>query len=410
MSDSQPASRLRNTRKVMAAAEAPLDRAVEAGLMHVAIQGRTDKTVLLPDGSSVVEFINCSYLGLDTHPAVIEGAQRAVADWGVHFCCARTRFTIAPNQVLEAALSEWLGGHAITFPSVTSAHMAALPLAAAGALLGPGNRPVRVVFDKLAHASMQYLKPILAAEAEVATIPHNDLDALLVEVRQARMEGKTTLYVCDGVYSMGGAAPIGRLAALAEEEDFYLYVDDAHGTSIFGEQGQGYALWQLGGPLPARMVLTFSLAKGFGCNGGGILLPGPAQENLVRRYGMTYAFSGPLDFSIVGAALASLELHRDGSLPERQARLWDRVRQFHGLPGDVTPWSPIAMVPVGSAEAALDAGERLKEAGYFVSTVFFPVVPREQAQLRICVTAGHTPEHLTGLRATLTRLGLEPTP
>ncbi|MCA9780123.1 MAG: 7-keto-8-aminopelargonate synthetase, partial [Candidatus Eremiobacteraeota bacterium] len=150
--------------------------AVARGLMQVSIRSRADKIVGLPDGREVVEFINCSYLGLDTHPKLIAGAQAAVEEWGVHLCCARSRFTIDPNRVLEEELSSLFGGRAITFPSVTSAHMSVLPLLAAGALSPNSPRgagkPVRLVFDRFAHASMQFLKPILAVEAELTTIAH----------------------------------------------------------------------------------------------------------------------------------------------------------------------------------------------------------------------------------------------
>ena len=417
MSDSpspapSPPGRLRNTAAMVAASSPHLAEAVAAGLMQVDLQAREGKIVTLPGGQDVVEFVNCSYLGLDTHPAVIAAAQATVAAWGVHLCCARSRFTIAPNAELEAALAEAWGGRAITFPSVTAAHLSALPLAAAGVLrgdrLGASTRPLRGVFDRQAHASMQFLRPVLAAEAEVVTIGHNDMDALLAEVRAARTVGAEVLYVCDGVYSMGGAAPIRALSALAEAEGFWIYVDDAHGTSIYGERGEGYVLSQLGGRLPPRMLLTFSLAKGFGTNGGGVLVPGPAQEAMVRAYGMSYAFSGPLDFAIAGAALASLALHRDGTVARLQARLWDRVRRFWGgePPGDVP--SPIAMVPVGRPADAIAAGVALRDRGYFVSVAFFPVVPRDQAQLRIAITAEHSPAQVEGLRAALTALGLSP--
>lgn len=389
---------MRNSRRLRELASGHFQRAVAAGLMQETILSRDGKEVVLSDGRRAVEFINCSYLGLDTHPSLIQGAQSVLEPWGTHFCCARSRFSIEPNRHLEEELSSLFGAAAITFPSVTAAHMAALPLAASGLLLGE-EREVVVVYDRFAHASTQYLKPVLAAETEVESIEHNDLDALVTRARQAREAGKTLLYIADGVYSMGGISPVEKLSVLAEQEDFYVYLDDAHGTSILGAQGEGYALSLLGS-LPERFLLTFSLAKGFGCNGGGLLVPSKAAESTVRTYGMPYAFSTPLDFSIVGAALESVKLHRDGTVASLQQELWKKVRYFRKASQE-QPYSPIVMVPVGDADLAIDHGIALKERGIFVSVVFFPTVARGSAQLRLAITADHSYEQLDLLAAAL---------
>jgi len=391
----------RNTWSMLGESAPNYERAVKSQLMQVNIQDRKGKTVVLPDGRRVVEFVNCSYLGLDTRPDVIAAAQRAVQDWGVHFCCARSRFTIDPNRVLEEELGALFGGRAITFPSVTSAHMSALPLLASGALVG--GRKMRLIFDRFAHASMQYLKPLLMQEADVVTIGHNALDELVTQVKDAHVHGLTPAFIADGVYSMGGNLPVEKVAALSRELDFWLYIDDAHGTSIFGDQGQGYALSRLQG-FPPNLLLTFSLAKGFGCNGGGIVVPAAAQETLIRSFGQTYAFSGPLDFSIVGAALAALELHRNGTVKALQQTLWDNVRHFRGAAVEDEILSPIHMHLVGGETAAIELGEKLLERGLFASVAFFPVVPRGRAQLRICVTVDHSRAQLDALKAALAEL------
>ena len=129
------AVRLRNTLSLIAASDVHAIAAEDAGLMRTTITRRRGKTVTLDDGREVVEFVNCSYLGFDVHPKVIGAAQDILAEWGVHFCCARSRFTIDANRALEEELGALWGGVAITFPSVTAAHLSALPLAAAGVLL-----------------------------------------------------------------------------------------------------------------------------------------------------------------------------------------------------------------------------------------------------------------------------------
>lgn len=143
---------------------------------------------------------------------------------------------------------------------------------------------------------MQYLKPILAAEAYVVTIEHNDLNQLRSELLEAKAKNEVAVYVADGVYSMGGLCPIHELLNIGRELDFYIYLDDAHGTSIFGQHGEGSVLSQLKENFPENLFVAFCLSKSFGGNGGGILLPTPMQESLVRSFGQIYAFSATLDF------------------------------------------------------------------------------------------------------------------
>lgn len=396
------AAHLRNTAAVQQHARAHYERAVRSGLMRVSLKARDGRRVQLPDGAWVTEFINCSYLGLDVDPAVVRRAQDVLPDWGVHLCCARSRFSIGPLEQLEEGLSELWQARAITFPSVTSTHMSTMPLLPS--IWAPGRRAA-FLYDRFAHASMQYLRPVLAAEHHVEVVPHNDLAALEAAVHAAQGRGEFPIYVADGVYSMGGVCPVRDVVALASRLGFALYLDDAHGTSIFGARGQGYVLDVLGGPLPSNVVLAFSLGKGFGCNGGGVLLPTREAEALVRTFGMTYGFSAPLDFSIVGAALAALEVHRSPRLAELQARLRRTVALYDELVGRSPPFSPIRMVEVGSEERALSLAEALKAKGHFVSATFFPIVPKGAAMLRICLGVGHDDEAVRALAADLRALG-----
>jgi 8-amino-7-oxononanoate synthase len=381
--------------------------AIAANLMQVTIKGRKDKHVIMPNGMKVVEFINCSYLGLDLHPQIINASKTLDTEWGVNFCCARSRFSIEPTQMLEEELSILFGGRAITFPSVTTAHLSVLPLLASGVLINPTTPPkVRIVFDKLAHASMQYLKPILATEATITMIPHNNLESLRKQINEAKANNEVVVYVADGIYSMGGLCPIKELLSLSQELEFYLYIDDAHGTSIFGDHGEGFILSNITGDFPSNLFITFCLSKGFGCNGGGILLPSKQQEMLVRSYGQIYAFSAALDFSIVNACLAAIPLHRDGTVKNLQQKLRQNVAFFDELMNFELPFSPIRMVMVGDEQHAIKLGEVLLKAGFFVSVVFFPIVPRNKAQLRICIAANHTFEQIKDLVRALTQLKL----
>ncbi|MGK8557329.1 hypothetical protein [Nocardia gipuzkoensis] len=201
-------AKLRNTPFVVKEAAANYERAIKANLMQVTVQGRNGKHVLLPDNSDVVEFVNCSYLGLDLHPKVIEASKSVDEQWGMNFCCARSRFSIEPQRLLEEELSELYRGRVITFPSTTTAHISLMPLLASGVLIDQYEpRKTCLIFDQFAHSSMQYLKPVLAVEARVETISHNSLEALREQVLQAKARDEVAVYIADGIYSMGGLCP-----------------------------------------------------------------------------------------------------------------------------------------------------------------------------------------------------------
>jgi 8-amino-7-oxononanoate synthase len=395
-------TKLRNTSFVVAESHKNYQTAIESHLMQVTIKGRNGKVVEMPEGQQVVEFINCSYLGLDLHPDVVAASKELDSSWGVNFCCARSRFSIEPVRVLEEELSKLYRGRAITFPSVTTTHMSVMPLLASGVLIDPHNPPqVHFIFDRFAHSSMQYLRPILAAEATVESIGHNALDELRQRVLAAKAEGKMPIFVADGIYSMGGLCPIKDLLKMADELDFYLYMDDAHGTTIFGDHGEGSVLAQIKGELPDRLFIAFCLSKGFGSNGGGILVSDTVRERTIRSFGQIYAFSAALDFSIVNACLATLKLHQDGTVKQLQLQLRDRVAQYDRLMNLDQPFSPIRMVMIGDEQEAIEAARGMIAQGFFVSVVFFPIVPRNKAQLRICISANHTEEHIRGLVSAL---------
>ncbi|MGC5566432.1 aminotransferase class I/II-fold pyridoxal phosphate-dependent enzyme [Streptomyces sp. FR-108] len=405
MASSPNSVRLRNTPFVIKESSAQYERAIESNLMQVSITGRKGKQVYLPDGRGVVEFVNCSYLGLDLHPRVIAASKAVEEEWGMNFCCARSRFSFEPQRLLEEELSALYRGRAITFPSTTTAHISLMPLLASGVLFEEGaTHRACLIFDQFAHSSMAYLKPVLAAEATVETVPHNSFEDLRKQAEAARARGEVPVYVADGIYSMGGLCPARELLDLAEELDLWLYVDDAHGLGIFGERGEGQLLSQIEGDIPERVILTYSLSKGFGAYGGGLLVQGEWRERLIRSYGQVYAFSAAQTFQAVYACRAVVELHQEGAIAPLQRTLRERVALFDELMGQSPPFSPIRMVPIGDEANALKAAEELLAEGYYASVVFFPIVRRRSAQLRLCIAANHTEDDIRGVAAALKRL------
>ncbi|WP_247513456.1 aminotransferase class I/II-fold pyridoxal phosphate-dependent enzyme [Bradyrhizobium sp. 157] len=367
------------------------DAAHEAGLMAVHGRSTTGRAFVLGAGSlegrvEKIDFVRCSYLGLDNHPVIVAGAIDAIeAHRSLHWSCARTRLNFDLLAELETILSEMFCARVIAFSTVMLANLGTMPLLASGQLTG-GTKPL-VVFDRLAHISLAYHKPVVADETRLKTIAHNDIDAL----ERLCREHPVVAYVCDGIYSMGGNAPIKELRQLQERYGLFLYIDDAHGISIFGRQGEGFARSEFPQVLGDRTIIVASLAKGFGASGGMVMLGTADQEALFRRYSIPYGFSVPPNLAAVGAALGSCKIHRSAELGDRQRRLAQRIKAFdrHVATAQQGNSFPIRMIAIGSETEAIAIAKELLDAGFYTSVTFFPTVAQGKAGIRVCITADH---------------------
>ncbi|CCM80282.1 putative aminotransferase [Rhizobium mesoamericanum STM3625] len=360
------------------------------------------RTILLEKddhaGRSVVDFVRCSYLGFDNHPSVIAGAVAAVEQYGsLHWSCARTRLNFGLIGDLEEDLSDLFDAKVITYSSLLAANMGALPLIASGHLTG-GRKPL-MVFDQFAHATLAFHKPVVAEQTRVGTIPHNGLE----ELERLCQENDLVAYICDGVYSMGGAAPVDELTRLQARYGMFLYIDDAHGISLFGQQGEGYVRSQLLGAVGDRTIIAASLGKGFGASGGLLMLGTAHQENLFRSFAIAHAFSASPNLAAVGAALGSARLHRTPERDVRRRKLWDNVLLFDSILPTAQKGEklPIRVIQIGDEHKAIAAGRVLLEKGLYVSVVFFPTVARGKAGLRICLTASHSDDEVRQVAQTV---------
>lgn len=389
--DERSAGHFRNTAYMVNKSRPYFDAAHEAGLMAVQGRSSTGRAFALGTGPvngrpELIDFVRCSYLGLDNHPLIVAGAIEAIeAHHSLHWSCARTRLNFDLLVELEQALSEMFCSRVVACSTVMLANLGVMPLLASGELTG-GKKPV-VVFDRIAHVSLAYHKPVVADETHVETITHNDIDAL----ERLCREHSVVAYICDGVYSMGGNAPIKELRLLQERYGLFLYIDDAHGISIFGRQGEGFARSQFPQVLGDRTIIVASLAKGFGASGGMVMLGTVGQEALFRRYSIPYAFSVPPNLAAVGAALGSCKIHRSSELGDRQRRLAQRIKVFdrHIATAQQGNSFPIRMIAIGSETKAIAIAKELLDAGFYTSVTFFPTVAQGKAGIRVCITADH---------------------
>lgn len=397
--DGRPAGHFRNTTYMINKSRRYFDAAHEAGLMGIHGRSTTGRAFALGSGSleerpEIIDFVRCSYLGLDNHPVIVAAAIDAIeAHRSLHWSCARTRLNFDLLAELETILSEMFSARVIAFSTVMLANLGAMPLLASGELTG-GRKPL-VVFDRLAHLSLAYHKPVVADETGVETIAHNDLDAL----ERLCRNHSAVVYVCDGVYSMGGDAPLKELRQLQERYGLFLYIDDAHGISIVGRQGEGFARSQFPEVLGDRTIIVASLAKGFGASGGMVMLGTADQEALFRRYCIPYAFSVPPNLAAVGAALGSCKIHHSAELGDRQQRLAQRIKEFdrHVETGQQGELFPIRMIAIGSETKAIAIAKLLLDSGFYTSVTFFPTVPQGKAGIRVCITADHEDKDIARL-------------
>lgn len=400
-----PAHRYRNNDKAIGVGNAFWDMSEENGLAQIVAELGGDGVLRTAAGHEFVNFTCCSYLDLDSHPQVIEGAVAALRRFGVlDHCIPRSRVQIPALLELEASLGELFGTQVVSAISAGVASAGLLPLIASGHL-GNGTRPL-MLFDRHCHVSMAGAKPACADETEVVSCPHHDLGFIEDMCRRyARVA-----YVVDGSDSLGGYAPVAGLAELQEKYNLLVFYDDSHSLSAYGERGAGYI--RTHGPvLDERTITVATLNKAFGTSGAAIMLDGYGKTALrvIERFAGALCYSQPMNTAAVGASLASAEIHRTAELGALQQRLRDNIALFDAqvATGHSGTEYPIRVVPM-SDETVIEAGRQVFEAGFYVSPVFFPIVPRGTAGLRVMLRAGQTGDQIRALCRALTAVGATP--
>jgi 7-keto-8-aminopelargonate synthetase-like enzyme len=366
----------------------------KAGLFDIGVAGLGDgRHRALADGHEFVNISSYSYLGLDTHPRLVQAAADTVlAEGALNTSSSRMRLRFGALKDAETALSDLFDVEAVTVNSCAVAAWTSLPLVASG--LFTDDIPPLMVFDKNAHFCLNAMKPNVADEAEIVTIPHNDVDALEDLCKRHRQ----VAYVADGVYSTGGAGPIAELLRLQEKYGLFLLFDEAHGISTVGRRGRGVVLETMG-EINDRTLIITSLNKGFGASGGAIFLGRRGSKgrlDTALRIGGPLMWSQRINTAGLGAVLASVELHKTAELTELQNRLRTNIDLFDSLveTGERGDGLPIRFVQVGSEEGTVTLAQDLLSAGYFAPPIFFPIIGRGKAGLRIMLRANMPAEEI----------------
>lgn len=389
----QPIHRFRHNSKAIALGNPAWEEAREHHLIDLRIRvAGNDRLEVEETGVQFVNLSSCSYLGLHDHPAIQEGAIAALRQAKVlDVPISRVRMRLGILDDLEARFSSLYRARCICTVTASAATAGVLPLLASGHLSDDGQPPV-MVFDKHCHFSMNLIKPICADETQVLTSPHNDLDF----VEDACRKYPRVAYIADGVYSLGGAAPVRELLELQDRYGLFLFFDDSHSLSVAGERGEGYVRSLMPDELSPRTILVASLCKGFGGSGGVILLGPSEHTDLVIRFGGPLAWSQKLNSAGMGADFAAIEIHESPELGGLQEKLRQNLALFdRRIPteqqGD--PFS-IRMVPIGDEARASEISGEIFRRGFYTSPVFFPIVERGKAGLRVMLRADNSPEDI----------------
>jgi 7-keto-8-aminopelargonate synthetase-like enzyme len=362
-----------------------------------------DGKTILTKGKEITYFGNCSYLGIEHDTRLKDGAIDAINRYGIQFSCSRSFASLGIYEELEYLLNQIFDKPTIAAPTTTLGHMSSIPV-----LIQPEDA---VILDQQVHASVSNAVAICKSKGTyVEMIRHSRMDMLESRIKKLRVKHKRIWYMTDGVYSMyGDGAPLEEMYQLLEMYDeFHLYVDDSHGMSWAGKNGQGYALSKL----PAfhdKMVLMASLAKGFGACGAAMVFPNNEMRELVLNVGPTLMFSGPLQPSTIGAMIASAKIHLTNEIYELQDKLRDRLRYFMmtakglGIPVYSDDRTPVFFMGIGVPELCLDACKLMLDKGYLLNPATFPSVPYNKGGLRATINNHLSNEDIFEMLTTLSQ-------
>jgi 7-keto-8-aminopelargonate synthetase-like enzyme len=348
----------------------------------------------------MVNFGSCSYLGLEVDERLKEASIEAVRNFGTQFSCSRGYVSLGLYDELEDLLSQIYGHPTLLAPTTSLGHISVLPT-----LVGSDDA---VLFDYQVHTSVNNAMQLLKANGIVTkAILHNDMSQLEDTIKRMQDKHDKIWYLADGIYSMfGDLLPAKEIEYLLNKyENFYLYVDDAHGMSWTGERGSGYVLNAM--PYHPKMVMATSLAKGFGSCGGALVFADEEQKRKVRNAGAGLLFSGPLQPAILGASVASAKIHLTEEIHEMQDELHKKLHFFeeqvkqHGLLSIKPSFTPIYFIGVGKLEVGFNLCKRMMNQGFYLNIGLYPAVPYKNTGMRITIHRNLSYQDMENMVATL---------
>lgn len=356
--------------------------------------------IRLADWKEVVNFCANNYLGLSSHPKVIEAAKKAIDTHGygmssVRFICG----TQDIHKELEKNIAKFLGtDDTILYAAAFDAN---------GGVFEPLlNEQDAIISDELNHASI--IDGVRLCKAQRMRYKHNNMEDLEEQLKAA-MHLRHRMIVTDGVFSMDGTiAQLDKICELADKYKALIMIDECHASGFMGKTGRG--THEHHNVLGRIDIITGTLGKALGGALGGFTSGRKEIIDMLRQRSRPYLFSNSLAPSIVGASNAVLELL--SSTTDLRDKLWDNTAYFRtkiteaGF--DIKPGThPIVPIMLYEAKLAQEFATKLLDEGIYVIGFFYPVVAKGNARIRVQMSAGHERHHLDKAIAAFTKVGKE---
>lgn len=355
-------------------------------------------------GKRVLNFCANNYLGLSSHPKVIEAAHKALDDWG--YGMSSVRFICGTQEIhkeLERKVATFLGTEdAVLFVACFDANGAVFE-----PLLGKDDC---IITDSLNHASI--IDGIRLCKAQRKIYDHGnmeELEAKLIEAKDCRYR----LIATDSIFSMDGdVAKLPEICDLADKYDALVMIDESHSSGFMGKTGRG--VHEHHGVMDRVDIITTTFGKALGGASGGCIAGPKEVIDLYRQRARPYLFSNTLVPSVVGATVAVIDMLSETT--ELRDKLESNTMYFRekmteagfDIRKGIHPIVPIMFGKFeNDAVLASKFADRLLEEGIYVIGFFFPVVPKGQARIRVQISAGHEKEHLDKAIEAFTKVGKE---
>ncbi len=390
--------------KLQPALQSELNSIREAGLYKKEriISTPQGADIATSDGKEVINFCANNYLGLSSHPRVLQAAKRAIDSHG--FGMSSVRFICGTQDIhkeLERKISEFLG--------MEDTILYAAAFDANGGIFEPlfGANDA-IISDELNHASI--IDGVRLSKSARYRYKHNDMNDLEQQLREARDKGAVQMIVVtDGAFSMDGTiAKLDEIVRLADKYQALVMSDECHATGFIGKTGRGVPEYR--GVHGKLDVITGTLGKALGGASGGFTAGKKEIIELLRQRSRPYLFSNTLAPSIVGASIEVFNmLSETTALRDKLESNTKYFREEMTRAGfDIKPGEhPIVPIMLYEAPLAQKFAERLLELGIYVIGFFYPVVAKGQARIRVQISAAHEPHHLKTAVAAFTSVGRE---
>lgn len=358
--------------------------------------------ITISGGQQVLNFCANNYLGLSSHPRVIEAAKAAIDTHG--FGMSSVRFICGTQDIhkeLERKISEFLGTEdTILYAAAFDANGGVFE-----PLFGPEDA---IISDALNHASI--IDGVRLCKAMRYRYEHNNMADLEKQLQDAIAAGaKQKIIVTDGVFSMDGTiAQLDKIVELAERYEALIMSDECHSTGFMGKTGRG--VHEHCGVMGKIDIITGTLGKALGGASGGFTSGRKEVIELLRQRSRPYLFSNTLAPSITGASITVLDLLCETT--ELRDKLESNTAYFrekmNAAGFDIKPGThPIVPVMLYDAVLSQKMAEKLLAKGIYVIGFYYPVVPKGQARIRVQISAGHERHHLDQAIAAFIEVGKE---